>query len=86
MASAGRASGRITRRMIRAGFAPSEEATSSWAVSSWEKAASSGRITKGVKYVISASSTPHGVVRKWNGPSAAPVTSVQSPLAMPTVP
>lgn len=61
-------------------------ATSSWAVSSWEKAASRGRITKGVKYVISARRTPQGVVRKWKGPSAAPVRPVQAPLAMPTVP
>lgn len=49
MASAGSASGRMIRRTIRAGPAPSDEATSSCAVSSWEKAASSGRITNGVK-------------------------------------
>lgn len=49
MASAGSASGRITCRTIRAGFAPSEDATSSCALSSCENAASSGRITNGVK-------------------------------------
>lgn len=86
MASAGSASGRITCRTIRSGRAPSEEATSSWAVSICEKAASSGRITNGVKYVISARRTPHGVVRNRNGPEGSPVTSVQTPLAMPTVP
>lgn len=86
MASAGSASGRMTCRTMRAGFAPREDATSSCAVSICENAASSGRITNGVKYVISARSTPHGVVRNWKGPEAAPVTSVHSPLAMPTDP
>ncbi len=76
----------MTRRTMRGARAPSELAASSCPVSSWEKAASSGRITNGVKYVISASSTPQGVVRNWNGPSAAPVTSFHAPLAMPTVP
>lgn len=49
MARAGSASGRMTRRTIRAGLAPRLDATSICAVSICENAASSGRITKGVK-------------------------------------
>ena len=72
--SAGHASGMITDRSTRNGDAPRLAATSSCARGSIENEASSGRITNGVKKVISAAITPGRRVEEVQHGRSAPVS------------